>query len=141
MSEFKKAFAAARAAGDKEFTFGGKKYHTRTKEEEAKKRKPSADEARANATSDPIGEMNKQRGWTSTGNPKVESLAARRKPAATQATARRAEPAPERPYVDREGRRGTPPKPTLRDDEITDMTYKKGGAVKSTPRGWGKARC
>jgi hypothetical protein len=31
-----------------------------------------------------------------------------------------------------------PPKRALANDEITDMTYAKGGMVK---RGWGKARC
>ena len=36
---FGKAFAAARKAGKKEFTWKGKRYHTRTKEEEAKKAK------------------------------------------------------------------------------------------------------
>ena len=36
---FGQAFAAARKAGKKEFTFKGKRYHTRTKEEEAKKTK------------------------------------------------------------------------------------------------------
>jgi hypothetical protein len=35
MSAFGKAFAEARKRGDKEFTFGGKKFHTRTKEDEA----------------------------------------------------------------------------------------------------------
>lgn len=34
-SDFGKAFAAARKAGKKEFSFGGKAYHTRTKEEDA----------------------------------------------------------------------------------------------------------
>lgn len=33
---FKSAFAAARKAGKKEFTWNGKKYHTRTKDEEMK---------------------------------------------------------------------------------------------------------
>jgi hypothetical protein len=32
-SEFGKAFAAARKSGEKEFTFGGKQYNTRLKEE------------------------------------------------------------------------------------------------------------
>lgn len=36
---FGKAFAAARKAGKKEFTWKGKRYHTRTKEEEAKREK------------------------------------------------------------------------------------------------------
>jgi len=36
-SAFEKAFAAARKAGKKQFSFGGKQYHTRTKEEEAGK--------------------------------------------------------------------------------------------------------
>jgi hypothetical protein len=34
MSKFGDAFAAARKAGKEEFTFNGKKYHTRTKDEE-----------------------------------------------------------------------------------------------------------
>jgi len=33
LSEFGKAFAAARKAGDKEFTFNGKQYNTRLKED------------------------------------------------------------------------------------------------------------
>ena len=37
MSAFGDAFKAARAAGKKTFTFNGKSYHTRTKEDEAKK--------------------------------------------------------------------------------------------------------
>lgn len=37
MVKFGEAFAAARKAGKKEFTHNGKKYHTRTKEEEGKK--------------------------------------------------------------------------------------------------------
>lgn len=35
---FNEAFAAARKAGKKEFDFAGKKYHTRTKEEDAAKK-------------------------------------------------------------------------------------------------------
>jgi hypothetical protein len=35
-SEFGKAFRAARDSGDKEFTFNGKKYHTRMANESAK---------------------------------------------------------------------------------------------------------
>ena len=41
-SAFGSAFAAARKAGEKEFTFNGKRYHTKTKEEvEAKKKEPA----------------------------------------------------------------------------------------------------
>ena len=32
-TEFEKAFAAARKAGKKQFTYKGKKYHTRTKDD------------------------------------------------------------------------------------------------------------
>jgi hypothetical protein len=39
---FGKAFAEARKAGKKEFTWNGKRYHTRTKEEEAARKKASA---------------------------------------------------------------------------------------------------
>lgn len=40
-SKFGSAFAAARKAGKKEFTYGGKKYNTRTKEDgKAKKETP-----------------------------------------------------------------------------------------------------
>ena len=45
MSAFGDAFKAARAAGKKTFTFNGKSYHTRTKEEEAKA-KPKSDSAK-----------------------------------------------------------------------------------------------
>jgi len=38
LSEFGRAFAEARKSGAKEFTFKGKKFHTRTAEEEAKQR-------------------------------------------------------------------------------------------------------
>jgi len=133
MSDFKSAFAAARKAGEKEFTWNGKKYHTRTKEEGAPaKRKMSDDEKRANESYDPIGEMNRQRGWTGTGNAKAESNKARMRPKAPTAgrgtmAGRTADDA----YME-------PPKRALANDEITDMTYAKGGMVK---RGWGKARC
>jgi hypothetical protein len=39
VSSFGKAFAEARKAGKKEFEYKGKKYHTRTKEEEAARKK------------------------------------------------------------------------------------------------------
>ena len=45
MSAFGDAFKAARAAGKKTFTFNGKSYHTRTKEDEAKK--PDVSKAKA----------------------------------------------------------------------------------------------
>ena len=41
MSEFGKAFAAARKAGKKQFMFKGEPYHTRTKEEEAARKAKS----------------------------------------------------------------------------------------------------
>ena len=41
LSEFGKAFAAARKAGKKQFMFEGKPYHTRTKEEEAARKAKS----------------------------------------------------------------------------------------------------
>lgn len=46
MSAFGDAFKAARAAGKKTFTFNGKSYHTRTKEDEAKA-KPDVSKATA----------------------------------------------------------------------------------------------
>lgn len=42
---FGKAFAEARKAGKKEFTWNGKRYHTRTKEEEAARKKKSTSKA------------------------------------------------------------------------------------------------
>ena len=45
MSAFGDAFKAAREAGKKTFTFNGKSYHTRTKEDEAKK--PDVSKAKA----------------------------------------------------------------------------------------------
>lgn len=47
MSAFGDAFKAARAAGKKTFTFNGKSYHTRTKEDEAKAKKPDVSKAKA----------------------------------------------------------------------------------------------
>ena len=50
MSAFGDAFKAARAAGKKTFTFNGKSYHTRTKEDEAKAKpeaKPKPDAAKS----------------------------------------------------------------------------------------------
>jgi hypothetical protein len=46
MSPFERAFASARRQGLKEFTFGGKRYHTRTREEEAARKSsyPPSDE-------------------------------------------------------------------------------------------------
>lgn len=42
---FKEAFAAARSFGMKEFTWKGKKYHTRTKDEETKAKKATVKKA------------------------------------------------------------------------------------------------
>ena len=54
MSAFGDAFKAARAAGKKTFTFNGKSYHTRTKEDEAKaKAKPAAKPDVSKATAGP----------------------------------------------------------------------------------------
>ena len=50
MSAFGDAFKAARAAGKKTFTFNGKSYHTRTKEDEAK---PAAKPDVSKATAGP----------------------------------------------------------------------------------------
>ena len=52
MSAFGDAFKAARAAGKKTFTFNGKSYHTRTKEDEAKA-KPAAKPDVSKATAGP----------------------------------------------------------------------------------------
>lgn len=41
MTSFEKAFAAARKAGKKEFTWNGKRYHTRLKSETKKKSPPT----------------------------------------------------------------------------------------------------
>lgn len=40
-SKFGKAFAAARKAGKKEFSFGGKRYNTKTRDEDAPKNVPT----------------------------------------------------------------------------------------------------
>ena len=47
LSEFGKAFAAARKAGKKEFMFKGEPYHTRTKEEEAVREEEAARKAKS----------------------------------------------------------------------------------------------
>lgn len=52
MSAFGDAFKAARAAGKKTFTFNGKSYHTRTKEDEGKA-KPAAKPDVSKATAGP----------------------------------------------------------------------------------------
>ena len=52
-SAFEKAFAAARKAGKKQFSFGGKQYHTRTKEEEAKSSGPMKPKPRPNRDGKP----------------------------------------------------------------------------------------
>ncbi len=43
MSKFGDAFSTARKAGKKEFTFEGKRYHTRTREEEAQRTAPKSE--------------------------------------------------------------------------------------------------
>ena len=60
MSAFGDAFKAARAAGKKTFTFNGKSYHTRTKEDEAKAKakpevKPKSDAAKPVTKSEFMG--------------------------------------------------------------------------------------
>lgn len=49
MATFGKAFAAARKAGEKEFTFNGKKFHTRTKEEDVELKRNTEDQRRLQA--------------------------------------------------------------------------------------------
>jgi cell pole-organizing protein PopZ len=68
MSKFGDAFAAARKAGKKEFTFNGKKYHTRTKEDETKR-------AKATAPVETSGKM-KVAKTASAGKAKVDSVSA-----------------------------------------------------------------
>ena len=64
MSAFGDAFKAARAAGKKEFTFNGKKYHTRTADDEKKSKVTKKNLADANETEDPIRTLNKDKNWT-----------------------------------------------------------------------------
>ena len=62
LSEFQKAFKAARASGEKEFEYEGKKYNTKYKEESESSVKPSA--AKSSSSSTPreaaIAESNDQ---------------------------------------------------------------------------------
>jgi hypothetical protein len=53
MSKFGEAFSAARKAGKKQFTFNGKKYHTRTREEEAARKKKSSSTSNATPKTKP----------------------------------------------------------------------------------------
>ena len=77
MSAFGDAFKAARAAGDKTFTFGGKSYNTKTADDAkgdsggnygrgTKVTKNNLDAA--NASSDPIAALNSQKQWTGPGS-------------------------------------------------------------------------
>jgi hypothetical protein len=70
---FGAAFAAARAAGDKEFTFGGKKYHTRTKAEADKPAAPAAS-APAKVADKPMPAAAKGSGRGGQGGPTAEEL-------------------------------------------------------------------
>ena len=56
LSKFGAAFKAARARGDKTFTFGGKSYTTKTKDDEAKAKKPDVSKAKEAPRMDSITE-------------------------------------------------------------------------------------
>jgi hypothetical protein len=77
-SEFGKAFAAARKGGEKEFTFNGKRYNTRTADEEAASKKAASD-AGMRKKSDMVVALTKaERDAPSDANRKVVSEAKRK---------------------------------------------------------------
>ena len=80
LSPFQAAFAAARKGGEKEFEFEGKKYHTRTKEEEDAKKASPAAKAESPAKAEPAAERKASSSAPST------SKAADNMAAAAQAT-------------------------------------------------------
>lgn len=73
-TKFGSAFAAARKAGKKEFTWNGKRYHTRTKEEEAARtKKTAAPKPKVTPKRKPAPVVDKSR-------PAAKKTAAKRKP-------------------------------------------------------------
>lgn len=140
-SEFGKAFAAARKAGEKEFSFNGKRYHTRTAEEESAAKKEKSD-ASMRKKSDMVVALTKaEREAPSEENRKVVSEA-KRKAVEDYGSSKMAEGM--KAYGSRNRNSPFAPKTTVSEPkpkkpympEEPDMGYKKGGSV----RGYGAAR-
>lgn len=72
MSKFGDAFAAARKAGQKEFTFGGERYNTRMRDEE--KAKPAAKAAEKPAAAKPAAATTPGRVGMANAGPKLANI-------------------------------------------------------------------
>jgi hypothetical protein len=150
-SEFGKAFAAARKAGDKSFEFNGKKYTTKTAEDTAKEKKGAMDTAqrgRSDIMRDLTKvEQNMPAGTTELAKQKIAE--AKRKATEEYATAGKAEDAKQ--YKSRAGvREGSPvaPKTTVSkpaakkpyEPEEVNMSLRKGGSINGIAKR-GLTRC
>jgi hypothetical protein len=118
---FKQAFASARKGGEKTFEWNGKKYHTRTKEDEAKA-KPKA----AAPKEDP--------------KPKVDAVSRHREVKRGLDALKAGAPATRGPISKAYSGDGMPsapamPKGRMASGPITDEEYKKGGSVKKYAQG------
>jgi hypothetical protein len=113
-SEFGKAFAAARKSGAKVFEFNGKKYNTRTADDDAKDKKASNESA--------------QRGRSDM--MKALTAAERNAPAGTSPLARQ-KIAESKAAVTR---RYAAPEATAAQDKTDSMRNSSRAAVKSTPK-------
>jgi hypothetical protein len=121
-SEFGKAFAAARKSGSKVFEFNGKKYNTRTADDDAKDKKASYESAQR-GRSDIMRDLTRvEQNMPANTTPLARQKIAESKRKATEeyATADRAE-----------GMKAYKPRPT---PGAPATGYKNGGMVKSTAK-------
>jgi hypothetical protein len=139
-SEFGKAFAAARKAGDKSFEFNGKKYTTKTAEDVSKEKKGAMEKAQR-GRSDIMRDLTKAERNMPAGTSelaKQKIAEAKRKATEEYATAEKAEGM--KGYKSRAGvREGSPmaPKTTVSkpaakkpyEPEKVDMSFRKGGSI------------
>ena len=121
-SAFGKAFAAARKAGETEFTFGGKKYNTRMKGETGPQVEPVHVDAEAGMTRG-------RRDYITSGKQSFDTETEFVPPNMSQYKPRR-EPKP----LTEVRKPGT--NTNYENSDATSETFKKGGSVK----GWGIAR-
>ena len=139
-SEFGKAFAAARKAGDKSFEFNGKKYTTKTAEDVSKEKKGEMETAQR-GRSDMMRDLTKAEKEAPAGTSdlaKKKIAEAKRKVTENYATAQKAEDM--KGYKSRAGvREGSPvaPKTTVSkpaakkpyEPEEVNMSFRKGGSI------------
>jgi hypothetical protein len=139
-SEFGKAFAAARKAGDKSFEFNGKKYTTKTAEDVSKEKKGAMEKAQRGRSDMIVALTKAEREAPKETTPLARQKIAEAKRSAVESYATAQKDEDMKGYKSRAGvRAGSPvaPKTTVSkpaakkpyEPEKVDMSFRKGGSI------------